>query len=146
MGSYVLGWLRPMEPIYPSSRPLSYLIVPWRFRFGRALTCPKLDGTVDAGGCNADSLSRGCDPLGGSRRNRSGVLKARVIVVPPWDSPTTRGCPAGLGGIAGIIISSLLFPGVSFCSISAILLLCSAWFVAISAALAPVNDRADTLP
>src|SRR5947207_9592489 len=80
MGSYVLGWLRPMEPIYPSSRPLSYLIVPWRFRFGRALTCPKLGGAVDAGGCNADSLSRGCDPLGGSRRNRSGVLKARVIV------------------------------------------------------------------
>jgi hypothetical protein len=60
--------------------------VPWRFRFGRASTWPRLGGAVDAGSCHAGSLSRGVDTLGirsGPRRNRSGILKARVMVVPP---------------------------------------------------------------
>ena len=86
MGSYILGWLRPTEPVYPSSRPSLYLTVPWRFRFVPASAWPRLGGAVDAGSCHAGSLSRGGDTLGirsGPRRNRSGVLKARVIVVPP---------------------------------------------------------------
>ena len=36
MGSYILGWLKPTEPIYPSSRSSLYLIMPWRFRFSPA--------------------------------------------------------------------------------------------------------------
>src|SRR5436309_5508555 len=86
MGSYILGWLRPIEPVYLSSRPSLYLIVPWRFRFVPASAWPRLGGAVDAGSCYAGSLSRGGDTLGarsGPRRNRSGVLIARDIVVPP---------------------------------------------------------------
>jgi len=89
MGSYILGWLRPTESVYPSSRPSLYLTVPWRFRFVPASAWPRLGGAVDAGSCHAGSLSRGGDTLGarsGPRRNRSGVLKARFIVLPPWDS------------------------------------------------------------
>ena len=93
-GSYILGWLRPIEPVYSSSWPSLYLNIPWHFRFGRASACPRLGGAADAGSCHTGSLSRGGDTLGarsGPRRNRSGVLKARVIVLTPWDSP------AGLG-------------------------------------------------
>jgi len=43
-GSYILGRLRPIEPVYSSSRPSLYLIVPWHFRFGRASACPRLGG------------------------------------------------------------------------------------------------------
>jgi hypothetical protein len=72
--------------MYLSSRPSLYLIVPWRFRFGRASIWPRLGGAIDAGSCHADSLSRGGDTIGirsGPRRNRFGVLKAKVIVVSP---------------------------------------------------------------
>jgi hypothetical protein len=37
----------------------------------------------------------------------SGVCIAKVIVVPPWDSP------AGLAGMSGSTASSLLFPNVT---------------------------------
>jgi len=71
-----------------------------------------------------------------------GVLKARVIVVPPWDSPARS-------GVLGMIISSaLLLSGVSprpGCLWDT-LLLSSALSAAISAAEAPVNDHADALP
>jgi len=39
------------------------------------------------------------------------LLKAKVIVVPPWDSPATGGSPAGLVGVAGTIISPSLLSG-----------------------------------
>src|SRR5437868_2927329 len=90
MGSYILGWLRLTESIYLSFRPSLYLIVPWHFRFGRASTWPRLGGTVDTGSCYTGLLSRGSDILGirsSLRHNRSGVLKARVIMVPPLRFP-----------------------------------------------------------
>src|SRR5947199_8770116 len=96
MDSYILGWLMATEPIYPSSRPSLYLIVPCRFRFGRAWAWPRLGGAVDAGSCHAGVLSRGGHTLGarsGPRRNRSGVLKARVIMLLP-PSPPSPGGPA----------------------------------------------------
>src|SRR2546423_13590915 len=86
MGSYILGWLSPTEAIDLSSRPFLYLIVAWRFRFSRASTWPRLGGAVDAGSCYSGSVSGAGDTLGqrsGPGRSRSGVLKARVIVVPP---------------------------------------------------------------
>jgi len=147
ISNYILGWLRPTDAIWSFSRPFWYLIVLLRFHLRPASTWPRLGGAVDAGSCHSGSVSG--DTLGarsGPRRSRSGVLKDKVIMVPPWDSPATRGWPAGLGGVAGIIILPSLSPGVSFCSIPATLLLCSAWFAAILAALAPVNDRTDTLP
>src|SRR3954451_8861741 len=81
----------------------------------------------------------------GPRRNRSGVLKAKVIVLPPWDSPASW---AGLGGVAGTITSSSLLSGLSsrVGRLSGILLLFSALSAAISAASAPVNDHPDALP
>src|SRR3954471_20562736 len=81
----------------------------------------------------------------GLRRNRSGVLKAKVIMLPPWDSPASW---AGLGGVAGTITSPTLFSGLSsrVGRLSGILLLFSALSAAISAASAPVNDRPDALP
>src|SRR5436305_15261956 len=109
MGSYILGWLRPTEPVYLFSRPSLYLIVPWRFRFVPASAWPRLGGAVDAGSCYAGSLSRGGDTLGassGPRRNRSWVLKARVVVVPPCDSP------AGLG--RGAVPMSRASPTLGF--------------------------------
>src|SRR5436305_7154089 len=129
MGSYILGWLSLTEAIDLFSRLFLYLIVAWRFRFSRASTWPRLGGAVDAGSCHSGSVSGAGDTLGqrsGPGRSRSGVLKARVIVVPPWDSPATWGWPAGLGGVAGTIISSSSPPGVFSCGVLAILLLCSA--------------------
>src|SRR5436305_4875075 len=38
MGSYILGWLRLTDAVWPSSRPSLYLIVPLRFRFRPAST------------------------------------------------------------------------------------------------------------
>src|SRR5256885_13129194 len=86
----------------------------------------RLGGAVDAGSCHSGSVSRADDILGvrsGLGRNRSGVLKAKVIVVPPWDSPATRGWSADLGGVAGIIILLLSPPRVFFCGVPAALLL-----------------------
>ena len=116
IGSYILGWLSLTEPIYLSSRPSLYLIVPWRFRFARTSAWPRLGGTVDAGSCYAASLSRGSDTLGaifGPKYNRSGVLIARNIVVPPWDSPASWASPVGLGNIIGTIILLLLLSGLN---------------------------------
>src|ERR1700733_15067932 len=125
MGSYILGWLRPTELVYPSSRPSMYLTVPWRFRFVPASARPRLGGAVDAGSCHAGSLPWGVDTLGvrsGPSRNRSGVLKARVIVLPPWDSPESWASPEGLGGVADTITSPSLFSGLSSSYLLAILL------------------------
>jgi hypothetical protein len=44
--------------------------------------------------CHKDYGSGDDDSLGarsGPVRNRSGVLKAKVIVVPPWESPARSG-------------------------------------------------------
>ena len=149
MGSYILGWLRPTELVYPSSRPSLYLIVPWRFRFVPTSAWPRLGGAVDAGSCHAGSLPWDGDTLGarsGPRRNRSGVLKARVIVLPPWDSPASWASPEGLGGVAGTITSLSLLSGLSSGCLLATLLPFSALSAAISAASAPVNDLAEALP
>ena len=78
----------------------------------------------------------------GPVRRRSGVLRAKVIVVPPWDSPTA------LGGVpATTTSSSLLFSAVVSLvgRLPAALLLSLARFAAISAASAPVYALADAL-
>jgi hypothetical protein len=95
-------------------------------------------GAVEAGNCHAGSVSPGGVTLGarsGPGRNRSGVLKVRVIVLHPWDSPASR---ADLGGVAGTITSPSLLSGLSsrVGRLSGILILFSA----------PVNDRPDALP
>jgi hypothetical protein len=71
-----------------------------------------LPGAVDAGGyTSASGVVWGEDAAVGTRsggpRRRSGVLIAKVIEVPPWDSPA-------LGGVPGITkSSSLLLSGLS---------------------------------
>ena len=115
-----------------------------------ASTWPRLGGAVEASSCHPGSVPGGNDALGAisaPRRNRSGVLKVKIIIVPPWDSPATRRSPVGLGGVIGIIISLLLFSGLSFRVgyILVTLLFCSILFIAISAASAPVNDRVNIL-
>src|SRR2546423_7261561 len=88
-------WLRPIDAVYPSSRPCLYLAVPARFRFSPTSACPRPGGAIDAGSCQARSCSGEDTRVGaalgarsGPIRRRSGVLRANVIVVPPWDSPT----------------------------------------------------------
>ena len=51
-----------------------------------ASTWPRLGGAVEAGSCYPGSVPGADDIIGvrsGPGRNRSGVLKAKVIVVPP---------------------------------------------------------------
>ena len=59
-------------------------------------------GTVDSG-----SPSEAGDRGGGVGRRGLGLLRANLIVVPPWLSPS------GLGGVAGIKIDPSSYSGVA---------------------------------
>ena len=87
---YSWAWLMPIEVVYLSSRPCLYQIMPSRLRFGRPSACPRLGGAVEAGSCQARSsrdgttIGEALGPRSGPGRRRSGVLIAKVIVVPSW--------------------------------------------------------------
>ena len=80
----------------------------------------------------------------GFRRSRSGILKAKVIILPPWDFSASQ---AGPGSVVGTIILLLLLSKLSSCIeyLLGILLFFSALSAAISAASASVIDHPDIL-
>jgi hypothetical protein len=76
----------------PSSTACWYFLVCARFLFPRPSSVASLGGAVEAGGAEGSSGNRrNIVGVGAARRRASGVLIARVIDVPPWDSLTTPG-------------------------------------------------------
>jgi hypothetical protein len=109
------GWLTRTEVVYPSSRPSPCLTVPSRFRLRGFLAYPRLGSAVEAGSCQLGSalgeVIRASEAPGvrlDPGRKRSGAFIARVIVVPPCDSPENPG-----GIPCTMASSSLLSSGVS---------------------------------